>query len=72
MIAVIKNDATKQQLDNLIDWFNKQGVKVHLSQGEYCTVLGLIGDTTKIDVDLLNGLDIMSKHLLTKLTVMVS
>lgn len=59
MIAVIKNDATKQQLDNLIDWFNKQGVKVHLSQGEYCTVLGLIGDTTKIDVDLLNGLDIV-------------
>ncbi|HPE27385.1 MAG: 3-deoxy-7-phosphoheptulonate synthase [Saccharofermentanaceae bacterium] len=59
MIAVIKNDATKQQLDNLIDWFNKQGVKVHLSQGEYCTVLGLIGDTTKIDVDLLNGLDII-------------
>ncbi len=59
MIAVIKNEATKQQLDNLIDWFNKQGVKVHLSQGEYCTVLGLIGDTTKIDVDLLNGLDII-------------
>ena len=59
MIAVIKNDATKQQLDNLIDWFNKQGVKVHLSQGEYCTVRGLIGDTTKIDVDLLNGLDII-------------
>lgn len=59
MIAVIKNDAIKQQLDNLIDWFNKQGVKVHLSQGEYCTVLGLIGDTTKIDVDLLNGLDII-------------
>ena len=59
MIAVIKKTATRQQIDNLIGWFSKQGIRVNESQGEYCTVLGLIGDTAGIDVDLLQGLDII-------------
>lgn len=59
MIAVIKPGVTEEQLNNLIDWFKSQGLRVHLSQGEYRTVLGLIGDTTKVDTDLLSGLDII-------------
>ena len=59
MIAVLKSTATKQQVDNLIEWFEKQGLRVNESKGEYCTVLGLIGDTTRIDTDLLQGLDII-------------
>ena len=59
MIAVIKNTATRQQIDNLIGWFSRQGLRVNESKGEYCTILGLIGDTTRIDVDLLYGLDII-------------
>ncbi len=59
MIAVIKKDVTKAQFDNLIEWFKAQGLQVHISEGEYHTVLGLIGDTTKIDTDLLMGLDII-------------
>lgn len=59
MIAVLKNNVSKDQFDNLINWFESQGLKVHISQGEYSTVLGLIGDTTKIDIDLLNALDII-------------
>lgn len=59
MIAVIKKDATRQQIDNLVGWFTRQGLTVNESEGQYCTVLGLIGDTTRIDVDLLQGLDII-------------
>ena len=59
MIAVIKPGVTEEQLNNLIDWFKSQGLRVHLSQGEYRTVIGLIGDTTKVDTDLLSGLDII-------------
>ena len=59
MIAVLKSNATKQQIDNLVEWFEKQGLRVNESKGEYCTVLGLIGDTTRIDTDLLQGLDII-------------
>ena len=34
-------------------------MKVNRSQGDFVTILGLIGDTTKIDIDLLRGLDII-------------
>ncbi|MCR4688425.1 MAG: 3-deoxy-7-phosphoheptulonate synthase [Saccharofermentans sp.] len=61
MIAVLKHTATKEQITNLVEWFEGQGVKVNESQGDYCTVLGLIGDTTKIDIDMLNSLDIVEQ-----------
>jgi 3-deoxy-7-phosphoheptulonate synthase len=57
MIVVLKKDATQQQMDNLISWIKGQNVGVHISKGVYQTVLGLIGDTAKIDTDLLEGLD---------------
>lgn len=60
MIAVLKSGVTKTQRDNLIHWLESQNVKVHVSEGEMQTVLGLIGDTTKIDIDLLSGLEIIA------------
>ncbi len=59
MIAVLKETATEQQISNLVNWFESQGLKVNRSQGDFVTILGLIGDTTKIDIDLLRGLDII-------------
>lgn len=59
MIAVLKNGVTKTQRANLVQWLESQNVKVHISEGEMQTVLGLIGDTSKIDMDLLSGLDII-------------
>lgn len=59
MIAVLKNGVTKTQRDNLVQWLEAQNVKVHISEGEIQTVLGLIGDTSKIDIDLLSGLEII-------------
>ena len=61
MIAVLKNTATKEQIASLIAWFEDKGLKVNESKGEYCTVLGLIGDTTTVDIDMLQGLDIIEK-----------
>lgn len=60
MIAVLKNGVTKAQRDNLVKWLESQNVRVHISEGEVQTVLGLIGDTSKIDIDLLSGLEIIS------------
>lgn len=59
MIAVIKNSATKEQVDHLVSWLNEQNLEVHISKGDDYTVLGLVGDTTKIDIDLLNNLAIV-------------
>ena len=43
----------------LINWLRAQGVEVHICEGKFQTIFGLIGDTSKIDIDLLNGLEII-------------
>lgn len=59
MIAVLRPNAPQTQIDSLVQWFKDQGLNVHISVGEYQTILGLIGDTSKIDVELLQVLDIV-------------
>ncbi|MEG1805833.1 MAG: 3-deoxy-7-phosphoheptulonate synthase [Clostridia bacterium] len=59
MIIVVKNNCEKKQLDNLIDWVKGLGLNVHESVGENSTVLGLVGDTSKVDIDLIQSLDIV-------------
>ena len=59
MIVVLKNGGSEEKRAQLIDWLAEQGVKVHISQGEFQTVLGLIGDTTQVDMDLLGSLAIV-------------
>ncbi len=59
MIIVLKNDPSKEQLDNLLAWLEGKGVQVNVSAGVSQTVLGLVGDTTKIDMGLINALDIV-------------
>jgi 3-deoxy-7-phosphoheptulonate synthase len=59
MIAVLKTGTNKAQLDNLTEWLKAQGLDVHISVGKEHTVVGLIGDTSKIDEELLGSLDIV-------------
>lgn len=59
MIIVVKNDCEKKQFDNLVKWVKQQGVETDISVGSNSTVLGLIGDTAKIDIDLVRSLDIV-------------
>lgn len=59
MITVIKPGVPKEKIENLVEWFETQNLKVHVSEGEFQTVLGLIGDTSKIDTDMIEVLDIV-------------
>lgn len=59
MIAIIKAGTPQSQIDNLVHWLEHQGIKPYLSAGDYYTVLGLVGDTSKIDMDLLASLEIV-------------
>ncbi|MEG9430586.1 MAG: 3-deoxy-7-phosphoheptulonate synthase [Christensenellaceae bacterium] len=59
MIIVVKKDCDKKQFDNLVKWVTRQGVGTDISVGSNSTVLGLIGDTAKIDIDLVRSLDIV-------------
>ena len=59
MIVVVNSSASKEKQDRLIDWLKSMGLGIHISVGEYQTVLGLIGDTSKVDMDLIESLDIV-------------
>ena len=59
MIAVLKHNVTEAQLEHLKGWLNGLGLGVHISRGSYQTVIGLVGDTSRVDIDLLQGLDMV-------------
>ena len=59
MIAVLKHGTSKEQTASLVAWLERQGVGIHLSEGEQVTIIGLIGDTSRVDIDLLNSLEIV-------------
>ncbi len=59
MIAVLKQGTTPQQIRHLIDWLKHLNIDVHLSEGKEFTILGLIGDTSRVDMELLSSLEIV-------------
>lgn len=59
MIVVLKPDAEIEKREQLINWLKSQNLGVHVSSGEFQTVLGLIGDTGRVDMDLIASLDIV-------------
>ena len=59
MIAVLKSGTSNKQIADLKNWIEAQGLQVHLSKGDYQTIVGLVGDTSRIDEDLLISLDIV-------------
>ena len=59
MIAILKHGTTPEQTDHLIGWLRRMNLDVHISQGAEVTVLGLIGDTSRVDMELLSSLEIV-------------
>ena len=59
MIVVLKHNVPEEKRNQLINWLRNQNIDVHPSLGEYQTVLGLVGDTSRIDMSLLESLDIV-------------
>ena len=59
MIAVLKSGTTPAQRDHLVDWLKAMNLDVHVSEGAEVTVLGLVGDTSRVDMDLLKSLEMV-------------
>lgn len=60
MIAILKNGTTDEQTAHLVSWLKQMNLDVHISKGAEMTVLGLIGDTSRVDMELLSSLEIVS------------
>ena len=61
MIITLKDKSSQQQIDHLTRWLEAQNIGVHLSKGQQVTIIGLIGDTTRIDTKTLEGLEIVER-----------
>ena len=59
MVVILKEKHRQDQLDNLTNWLKSLGIDIHVSTGANQTILGLIGDTSGIDINLIKALDIV-------------
>ena len=59
MIVVLKENPDAAQLESLIHWLEDKNIQVFHSQGQSQTILGLVGDTSQVDADLISALDIV-------------
>lgn len=59
MIAVLKHGTTNAQREHLVAWLKNMNLDVHISEGKEVTILGLIGDTSRVDMDLLKSLEMV-------------
>lgn len=59
MIIVLKENPNKEQLEFFLAWLEDKGFQIHQSIGESHMILGLVGDTATLDIDLITALDIV-------------
>ena len=59
MIVILKYGVKQEKKEQLVNWLKGQGLGIHVSDGAYQTVLGLIGDTSHVDMDLIGSLEIV-------------
>ena len=59
MIILLKKNTSQTQIDSLTERLKELGVQADVSKGSSHTIVGLVGDTSAVDVDMLNALDIV-------------
>ena len=59
MVVVLRPGTKEEQIENLKAWLGSIGIDTHISQGVNHTIIGLIGDTSAVDMDLIRALDIV-------------
>ena len=57
MILVLKQGASRDDIDALTEWLSAQGIRVQSTAGEQCTVLALLGNTSRLDADVIQSFD---------------
>ena len=59
MIVILKPNPNPDQLESLKNWLLGKGIQIHTSLGTSQMILGLVGDTSTLDIDLISALDIV-------------
>src|SRR4051812_26381399 len=56
MIIVLRPDSTSEQIDHILERITDLGFTPHLSRGELRTIIGVIGDEDKLQVEPLSAI----------------
>ena len=59
MVIILRDNPAQKQLDSLVSWLKEKNLDVHIVKGAEQTIIGLIGDTSKIDMDSIKTMDIV-------------
>ncbi|MDR0862975.1 MAG: 3-deoxy-7-phosphoheptulonate synthase [Oscillospiraceae bacterium] len=59
MIIILKNNAAREKVDALAAKLRGEGFTLHYSEGKHTTIIGLIGDTYKLDPEDIAAYDIV-------------
>ena len=59
-IIVLKPDATEEQIEKIVKKLESKGLKSHISKGTERTIIGVIGDTSKVTEDEENAIRAIS------------
>ena len=59
MIVILKENPDQQQLNHLTNWLKEQKISVHRTEGVHQTILGLVGDTSHVDIDRIRQMSIV-------------
>jgi 3-deoxy-7-phosphoheptulonate synthase len=56
MIIVLRANSTDREIDHVIERIKELGLKAHLSRGEHRTIIGVIGDESKLQAEPLQAI----------------
>ncbi|MBQ2791936.1 MAG: 3-deoxy-7-phosphoheptulonate synthase [Oscillospiraceae bacterium] len=59
MIVVLKQNASELKVEELMKRLRGMGLDIHQSRGTHSTILGLVGDTSAVDIDALHALEVV-------------
>ncbi|MBQ1434327.1 MAG: 3-deoxy-7-phosphoheptulonate synthase [Clostridia bacterium] len=59
MVVLLKQNPDKEQVEGLISWLEDKNLQVHRSEGASRQILGIVGDSSRLDIDLIAALDIV-------------
>ena len=59
MIIIINSKTNPEKVSDLVNWIERKGLKTHITECDYQNIIGVIGDTSRIDDDQLKSFDIV-------------
>ncbi|MBR0317777.1 MAG: 3-deoxy-7-phosphoheptulonate synthase [Spirochaetia bacterium] len=59
MVIILRDNPAQKQIDTLVSWLKEKNLDVHIVKGAGQTIIGLIGDTSKVDMDSIKTMDIV-------------